>query len=76
MTTIRDDRKGKRDKDGKRYVVRRPSSSGMSGVILGGVVGAALGGPLGAALGALAGLAGGEALEHYVPSERREPKEA
>jgi outer membrane lipoprotein SlyB len=61
--------------DGK-WRVRRPSTSGMSGVMLGGVAGAALGGPPGALLGGLVGLAAGEALEHYIPSAPRTSEDA
>ncbi len=53
----------------------RPSPTGGSGIVLGGIVGAALGGPPGAILGALVGLAIGELLEYRYPSQSRKPRD-
>jgi hypothetical protein len=59
-----------------KWRIRRPSTTGMSGVMLGGVIGSALGGPVGAMIGAVVGLASGEVLEHYAPTPPREPGKA
>lgn len=63
-----------RSQPDRPHFVRRPSPSGISGIMLGGAAGAALGGPPGALVGALVGLAAGEVLEWYVPSESRAPR--
>ena len=54
-------------KDGKWHV-RRPSSSGMSGIAIGGIAGAAVGGPAGAIVGMVIGGAAGEVIERQFPS--------
>jgi hypothetical protein len=54
---------------GLAWYLRRPSSTGTSGLILGGLILGYAVGPIGGILGMIAGVAVGEALERYVPSE-------
>ena len=46
----------------------QPSSTGMSGIALGGLAGAAVAGPVGAVVGMVVGGAAGEAIERHFPS--------
>jgi hypothetical protein len=55
-------------KPASRRAYRILSSSGMSGIALGGLAGSAVAGPVGAVVGMVVGGAAGEALERQFPS--------
>ena len=69
MTKKRGTSQGKRDDEGKRHALRRPSPSAMGGALFGGVMGSALG-PIGAAAGMVIGGLAGEVVDRHYDRER------
>ncbi len=57
---------------GPAWFLRRPSSTGMSGFIFGGLVLGYAVGPLGTVIGMVVGLLAGEALEKLYPSDSKD----